>query len=214
MRVGGAEPQIAGEREAKAAPDRNPANDGDRRTIEIRERPQAVLDSIAVVARRGGVAVNGVEFGNVGAGAEMRALALDKRDQHVLARLDRRRDRRQRKPHRAGDRVAAVRAVENDAGEGRLEAQRNIGHEPLGTPETTPRPSIALCRLRVTFDGSDGAAAEAVRSDPASSQGSAPRRQDEASHPWSIAPPRRSVARKPAGRRRRSRRRARTAPGD
>ena len=62
----------------------------------------------------------------------MRALALDERHQQVLARLDRGADRRQRPPHRAGDRIAALRAVEDDAGERRLEAQGYFGHEGLG----------------------------------------------------------------------------------
>ena len=138
VRVGGAEPEIAGEREAKPAPDRDAADHRDGRAIEIHQRLEAVLNRIAVIARRRGVAINLVEFGNVGAGAEMRALALDERDQHVLARLDRRADRRQRPPHRPRDRIAALRAVENDAGERRLEAQGYIGHEALGAPDRTP----------------------------------------------------------------------------
>ena len=81
-----------------------------------------------------GVAVDAAEFGNVGAGAEMRALALDKRHQEVLARLNRGADRRQSAPHRAGHRIAAFGAVENHAGERRLEAQGYVGHEGLGTP--------------------------------------------------------------------------------
>ena len=129
MRVGGAESEIAGERKTKPAPDRDAADDADGRAIELHQRPEAVLHRIAVVARRRGVAVSLVELGNVGAGAEMRALALDERDQHVLARLDRGADRRQRPPHRARDRIAALRAVEDDAGEGRLETQGYVGHE-------------------------------------------------------------------------------------
>src|SRR5277367_5611222 len=154
VRVGGAEPQIAGERETKPAPDRDAADDADRRAIELHQRPEGVLDRIAIIARRRGVAVNLVEFGNVGAGAEMRAFALDERDQNVLARLDRRADCRQRPPHRPRDCVATLRAVENDAGERRLEAQGNIGHEVLEARRTRRfRPSLAL--LRTETDGAE-----------------------------------------------------------
>ena len=59
------------------------------------------------------------------------ARALDKRDQHVLARLDRGADRGQRPPHRAGDRVAPVGAVEDDPGEWRLEEKGDVGHAGL-----------------------------------------------------------------------------------
>ena len=90
---------------------------------------------MAIVARRRGVAVDLAEFGDVRSGAEMRALALDERHQQVRAGLDRRPDRRQRPPHRAGDRVAAFRPVEDDAGERRLEAQRYFGHLALGRIE-------------------------------------------------------------------------------
>jgi hypothetical protein len=106
--------------------------------IEAHQRLEAVLDRVAVVARRRGVAVEVAKFGNVGAGAEMRALALDERHQRVLARLDRRTDRWQRPPHRAGDGVAALWAVEDDAGERRLEAQGCLGHEALGAADGTP----------------------------------------------------------------------------
>ena len=132
----------------RPAADGDAADDGDGRAIEAHQRLEAVLDRIAIVARRRGVAVDLAEFGNVGAGAEMRALALDERHQQVLARLDRGADRRQRPPHRAVNRIAAFRAVEDDPGERRLEAQGYVGHEALGAPEGTPRRSIALCRLR------------------------------------------------------------------
>ena len=134
MRVGGAEPQIAGERQAKPGADRDAADDGDGRAVEVHQRLEAVLHRVAIVARRRGVAVDLAEFGNVGAGAEMRALAFDERHQQVLARLDRGADRRQRAPHRAGNRIAAFRAVEDDAGERRLEAQGYFGHGGLGPP--------------------------------------------------------------------------------
>ena len=62
----------------------------------------------------------------------MLALALDERHQQVLARLDRGADRRQRAPHRAGNRIAALGAVQNNAGERRLEAQGYFGHRGLG----------------------------------------------------------------------------------
>ena len=139
MRVGGAEPQIAGERQAKPAADRDAADDGDGRAIEVHQRLEAVLHRVAIVARRRSVAIDVAKFGNVGAGAEMRALALDERHQQVFARLNRGADRRQRAPHRAGDRVAAFRTVEHDAGERRLEEQGYVGHESLRAADGSPR---------------------------------------------------------------------------
>ena len=129
MSVGVAKPEVAGKREAKAAADRDARIIGDGRPVEVDQRLEPVLDCVAIITRRRGVGVGHVELGNVGAGAEMRALALDQRDQHVLARLDRGPDRRQRPPHRPRDRVAALRPIENDAGERRLEAQGYGGHE-------------------------------------------------------------------------------------
>src|SRR5271154_415837 len=63
-------------------------------------------------------------------------------------------DRRRAPPHRPDDRVATLRAVENDAGERRLEAQGNIGHEVLEARRTRRfRPSLAL--LRTETDGAE-----------------------------------------------------------
>ena len=130
--------------------DRDAANDGDGRAVEAHQRLEAVLDRIAVVARRRGVAVDLAEFDNVGAGAEMRALALDERHQQVLSRLDRRADRRQRPPHRAGNRIAALGTVKDDAGEWRLEAQGYFGHEALEAPERTLFAFSSIFRPRRT----------------------------------------------------------------
>ena len=138
VRVGGAEPQIAGERQAKPGADRDAADDGDGRAIEVHQRLEAVLHRVAKVSRRRRVAVDVAKFGDVGAGAEMRALALDERHQQVVARFDRGADRRQRPPHRASDRIAPVGTVEDDAGERRLEAQGYFGHQALGAPDGTP----------------------------------------------------------------------------
>ena len=145
MRVGGAEPQIAGQRQPEPGADRDAANDGDGRAVEVHQRLEAVLHRVAKVARRRGVAVDIAEFGNVGAGAEMRALALDERHQKVLSRLDRSADRRQRPPHRPRNGVAAFRPVEDDAGERRLKAQGYFGHGALEARATgCCRPSLAF----------------------------------------------------------------------
>ena len=128
MRVGGAKPQIAGERQAKAAADGDAADDCDRRAVEVHQRLETVLERVAIIARRRSVAIDLAKFGDVGAGAEMRALAFNERHQQVVARLDRGADRRQRAPHRAGNRIAAFRAVEDNTSERRLEAQGYLGH--------------------------------------------------------------------------------------
>ena len=145
MRVRGAEPQIAGEREAKASPDGHAADDCDGRAIELHQRLEAALHRVAKVPRRRCIAVDVAEFDNVGAGAEMRALALDERHQQVLARLDRGADRRQRAPHRGGDRIAAFGPTEDHAGERRLEAQGYFGHEASGRRAATRFSSIFVC---------------------------------------------------------------------
>ncbi len=162
MRVGGAESQIAGERQAKPAADSDPANDRDGRAIDVHQRVEPVLDRVAIVARRGGVAVDLAEFGDVGAGAEMLPLALDKRHEHVLARLDRGADRGQRPPHRAGDRIAPVGTVEDDAGERRLEMQGYVGHGSAREGGLDAVRSI-LAFLRAATDGDCGAATAAVQ---------------------------------------------------
>jgi hypothetical protein len=53
----------------------------------------------------------------------------------MSSRLDCRPDGRQRAPHRPRNRIASIRAVQNDAREWRLEAQGYIGHEALRTPD-------------------------------------------------------------------------------
>ena len=58
----------------------------------------------------------------------MPACALDQHDENILARLDRRANRRQRAPHRARDRVVALGPVQNDAGERRFEVEGDVGH--------------------------------------------------------------------------------------
>ncbi len=92
------------------------------------QRPEAVLDGVAILARGGRVLVDLVEFRNVGAGAEMPARALEKHDKRVGSSLDRGLDRGQRAPHGARDGVAPLGAVQDDAGERRLEAQGDVGH--------------------------------------------------------------------------------------
>src|ERR1700685_4347825 len=94
VRVVGAEPQIAGEHQAKPGSDGHAADDSYGRAIEFHERLEAVLHRVAKVSRRRSVAVDVAEFGNVGAGAEMRALAFDERHQQVFASLDRGADSR------------------------------------------------------------------------------------------------------------------------
>ena len=79
VRVRSAEPEIAGEREAQPRADGHAANDCDGRAIELHQRLEAVLHRVAKVSRRRRVGVDVAEFGNVGAGAEMRPLALDER---------------------------------------------------------------------------------------------------------------------------------------
>ena len=53
------------------------------------QRPQSVLDGVAIIAGGRGVFVDFVEFRDVGAGAEMAARALNKHDESVRTRLDR-----------------------------------------------------------------------------------------------------------------------------
>ena len=123
-----AEAQVAGQRKSEAAADRVSPQDCDRRAIEVDHRPKTVLDCVSVIAGSRRVAIGCVEFRNVGAGAEVPAGAFDQRDQNVLARLDRRADRRQRAPHGAGDRVAALWPIEDDASERRFEVEGDVGH--------------------------------------------------------------------------------------
>ena len=126
--VGRAEAQIAGQRQPEPAADRVSPQDRDRRAVEVDQRLETVLNGVAVIARGGGVAIDRVEFRDVGAGAEMPAGALDQRDQNILAGFDRRADRRQRAPHGARDRIAALRPVEDDACERRFELEGDVGH--------------------------------------------------------------------------------------
>ena len=128
IRVLGAEPQIAAERDGEPAADRDAAEGGDRRPVEGGERRQSVLDRVDVIARRRRVAIDLGKFRDVGAGAKMAAGALDDDDERIGARLDRGANFRQRAPHRARDRVAARRAVQANARQRRLEDQIDIAH--------------------------------------------------------------------------------------
>ena len=114
-------------------PDGDAADNSDGRAIEVHQRFEAALHRVAEISRRRRLRIDVAEFGNVGAGAEMRPFALDKHDQQVVPRFDLSADRRQRAPHRACDRIAALGAVKDDAGERGLEAQGYVGHESLGT---------------------------------------------------------------------------------
>ena len=76
---------------------------------------------------------------------------------------------RQGPPHRPGYRVATLRAIENDAGERRFEAQGYIGHEALEARRTGRLSAFLSILLAATGDherpgdGVDGDQARAER---------------------------------------------------
>jgi hypothetical protein len=107
-----AESEVASESERKAAADGGALEHGNGGTIERDQRGEPSFDRAQIFTRGFAVAKDLVEFGNVGAAAEMAAGALDDEHARVLSPLDLAAELGQRAPHRKRHRIAPFRSVE------------------------------------------------------------------------------------------------------
>ena len=113
--------QIAGERHLETAAHAEAVNHRDRRLERALDRVQHAVEEVVILGDRAALRARFVEFRDVGAGGERLGAGAAERDAaHLAIGVEARHRLRDAAPHRAVDRVAPLRIVENDPADARL----------------------------------------------------------------------------------------------